>query len=199
MLGDGVLKKDAMRRFFFLTIHHFPDGTPLPSDEDELIHLDVSEILDAIDGAFLGNLRYRRATLEIGEEKGRFHVHAYVELFRSVRWSTVVKRTSDMMAKVKLVSHSRDKVHEYCGKTDDPTFLAGPWDVGHRIQQRVDESAKSALDEVLDRAMDGVPIQTLATEYPKTWVIFGRRIKEWLLDVRGYTPETEEPQRRPYR
>lgn len=193
------MKKDAMRRFFFLTIHHFPDGEPLPTDEEDLVHLDVSEILDAIDSAFVGNLRYRRATLEIGDEKGRFHIHAYVELFRSVRWSTVVRRTQNMMAKVKLVSHSRDKVHEYCGKVDDPTFLAGPWDVGHRIAQRVDESAKSALDEVLDRAMDGVPIRTLAMEYPKTWVIFGRRIKEWLLDVRGYTPETEEPHVRPYR
>jgi hypothetical protein len=47
--------------------------------------------------------------------------------------------------------------------------------------------------------LDGVPLQTLAREYPKTWVIFGRRIKEWLLDVKGYTPETEQPQRRPYR
>jgi len=198
-MGGGGLKTDAMRRFFFLTIHHFPDGEPLPSEEEALIHLDVSEILDAIDLAFTGNLRYRRATLEIGDEKGRFHIHAYVELFRSVRWSTVVRRTQDMMAKVKLVNHSRDKVHEYCGKTDDPTFLAGPWDVGHRINQRVDESAKSALDEVLDRAMDGVPVSELAREYPKTWVIFGRRIKEWLLDVKGYTPETEQPQRRPYR
>jgi len=193
------MKTDAMRRFFFLTIHHFPDGEPLPDKEEDLVHLDVSEILDAVDTAFVGNLRYRRATLEIGEEKGRFHIHAYVELFRSVRWSTVVRRTQNMMAKVKLVNHSRDKVHEYCGKTDDPTFLAGPWDVGHRIQQRVDESAKSALDEVLDRAMDGVPISTLAMEYPKTWVIFGRRIKEWLLDVKGYKPETEQPQHRPYR
>lgn len=193
------MKKDAMRRFFFLTIHHFPDGTPLPTTEEELIHLDVSEILEAVDAAFHGNLRYRRATLEIGEEKGRFHVHAYVETFRSVRWSTVVKRTMDMMAKVKLVNHSRDKVHEYCGKTDDPTFLAGPWDVGHRTPQRVDEDAKSALDEVLDRAMDGVPIQMLATEYPKTWVIFGRRIKEWLLDVRGHTLGLEQPHEPPYR
>ena len=188
-----------MRRFFFLTFHHFPDGEPLPCTEDDLVHLDVSDILDAIDNAFSGNLRFRRATLEIGEEKGRFHVHAYVETFRSVRWTTVVKRTMSMMAKVKLVNHSRDKVHEYCGKTEDPTFLAGPWDVGHRIQQRVDESAKSALDEVIDRLMDGVPYRTIATEYPKTCVIYGRRIKEWLLDIRGYTPESEQTQRRPYR
>lgn len=191
--------KDVMRRFFFLTIHHFPDGEPLPSNEDDLVHLDISDILDAIDSAFQGNLRYRRATLEIGEEKGRFHVHAYIETFRSVRWSTVVKRTQSMMAKVKLVGHSRDKVNEYCGKTDDPTFLSGPFDVGHRIQQRVDESAKSALDEVIDRLMDGVPYRTIATEYPKTCVIFGRRIKEWLLDIRGYTSEIEPSQRRPYR
>lgn len=193
------MKKDAMRRFFFLTIHHFPDGTPLPSKKEDLVHLDVSEIVEAIDQAFHRNLRYRRATLEIGEEKGRFHVHAYIETFRSVRWSTVVRRTADMMAKVKLVNHSRDKVHEYCGKTDDPTFLAGPWDFGERIPQRVDESAKAPLDELIDRAMDGVPIQTLASEYPKTWIIFGRRIKEWLLDVKGYTPESELTHGRPYR
>jgi len=43
---------------------------------------------------------------------------------------------------------------------------------------------------VLDRAMDGVPIPVLAMEYPKTWVIFGRRIKEWLLDTKGYTHES---------
>ena len=193
------MKKDAMRRFFFLTIHHFPCGKELPTTKDELKHLDISEILDGIDDAFSGNLRYRRATLEIGEEKGRFHVHAYIETFRSVRWSTVVNRTQSMMAKVKLVNHSRDKVHEYCGKTEDPTFLAGPFDVGHRIQQRVDESAKSALDEVLDRALDGVPIRTLALEYPKTWVIFGRRIKEWILDTKGYTEPVDQPQHRPYR
>lgn len=193
------MKKDAMRRFFFLTIHHFPDGSELPTTEDDLIHLDVSDILDAIDLAFTGNLRYRRATLEIGEEKGRFHVHAYIECFRSVRWSTVVKRTQAMFAQVKLVSHSRDKVHDYCGKTDDPTWLAGPWDVGIRNPQRVDESAKSALDEVLDRAMDGVPIMELARQYPKTWVIYGRRIKEWLLDIKGYREPTEHAQHRPYR
>lgn len=192
-----MAKGDAMRRFFFLTIHHFPDGEALPQDGEDLVHLDVSEILEAIDEAFIGNLRYRRATLEIGEEAGRFHIHAYVELFRSVRWSTVVNRTKGMMAKVQLVNHSRDKVHEYCGKTDDPTFVAGPWDVGNRIAQRVDESAKSALDEVLDRAMDGVPISELARLYPKTWVIFGRRIKEWLLDVRGYKPDAEVFQHRP--
>lgn len=188
-------RKDAMRRFFFLTIHHFPDGSELPSKKDDLIHLDVSDIIEAIDDAFTGNLRYRRATLEIGEEKGRFHVHAYVELFRSVRWSTVVRRTQSMMAQVKLVNHSRDRVHEYCGKTDDPTFLAGPWDRGNRIAQRVDENAKSALDELIDRALDGTPLGSLALDYPKTWIIYGRRIKEWMEDIRGYKPYSAKPLR----
>lgn len=193
------MKADAMRRFFFLTIHHFPDGEELPCDGDELVHLDVQEIIDAVDLAFTGNLRYRRGTLEVGEKKGRFHMHFYIETFRSVRWSTVVKRTASMNAKVKLVSHSRDKVHDYCAKIEDPTWLSGPFDYGQRIPQRVDESAKSALDEVIERLLDGVPYQVIAREYPKTCVIFGRRIKDWLFDITGDRPVPLEGHVRPYR
>lgn len=181
--------KDKMRRFFFLTIFYGPDGKLIDSSQD----FDAQPIIDEVDTAFTGNLRYRRGTLEICPETGKFHMHFYVELFQSVRWSTVCKRTEHMFAKVKLVDHSRDRVNEYCGKTDDPSFLAGPFDYGERIPQRKDELAKSALDEVIDRVMDGASLRIIAREYPKTWIIFGKRIKEWLRDMGKVPFLIEEP------
>ncbi len=177
------MKKDRMRRHFFLTIHHMPDGSELPTTESDFTHFDVSPLLTEIDCIFGSNLRYRKASLEIGEKKGKFHVHAYVELYQSMRWSTVCNKTAHFFAKVKTVEHSSDFVEEYCGKEEDPTFLAGPWVFGIRRKQRKDESEKTALDEVIDRLLDGNSISEIAYTYPKTWIIFGRRIKEWLYDA----------------
>lgn len=176
------MKKDKMRRFWFLTIHHYPDGSKignLADGED----FSIESILDAIDLAFTGNLRFRRATLEAGSKKGQFHVHAYVETWRSVRWSTVCNRTADMFAKVKVVEHSKLKVAEYCNKSDDPTWVAGPYDMGHMSADRKDEELKSPLDEVIELLLIGTPIQEVARSYPKTWVLYGRRLKDWLIDL----------------
>ena len=88
-----------------------------------------------------------------------------------------------MFAKVKTIESNKELVHDYCGKVEDPTFLAGPFDYGERRPNRKDEESKSALDEVIDRLLDGMPIKVIAREYPKTWIIYGRRIKEWLQDM----------------
>lgn len=176
------MKKDKMRRFWFLTIHHYPDGRKIGnlSDEEDI---DIQPILDAIDTAFVGNIRFRRATLEAGSNKGAFHVHAYVECWRSVRWSTVCNRTADMFAKVKVVEHSKLKVAEYCNKSNDPTWVAGPYDMGQLSADRKDESLKSPLDEVIDLLLIGTPISEVARAYPKTWVMYGNRLKQWLIDL----------------
>lgn len=182
-LQTGVASmKDKMRRFWFLTIHHFPNGEKIGNVKDEQ-DFDIAPILDAIDVAFTGNLRFRRATLECGDKKGAFHVHAYVETWRSVRWSTVCRRTEDMYAKVKVVEHSKHQVAEYCNKQDDATWIAGPYDLGQMSSQRKDESLKSPLDEVIDLLQIGTPIREVARSYPKTWVLYGKRLKDWLNDL----------------
>lgn len=182
-------KKDRMRRHFFLTLHHNPDGTLMPSAQEEIKEFDCQPIIDEIDSIFGTNLRYRRGTLEVGKE-GSFHMHFYVELFQSVRWNTVVKKTQHMFVKVKTIESNKELVHDYCGKIDDPTFLAGPFDYGHRRPNRKDEESKSALDEVIDRLLDGNPIKSIAREYPKTWIIYGRRIKDWLQDMGQFSRQT---------
>jgi len=181
--GVEFVKKDKMRRFWFLTIHHNPDGSPIGNIKDEK-DFDVESIIEAIDVAFTGNLRFRRATLEAGEKKGQFHVHAYIETWRSVRWTTVCRRTQDMFAKVKTIEHSKRQVAEYCNKSDDPTFVAGPFDLGEMSRDRKDEELKSSLDEVIELLKIGTPIFEVARAYPKTWVIFGKRLKDWLIDLR---------------
>ena len=176
-----------MRRFWFLTIHHHPDGRLIGNESDEE-DIDISDIIDAIDLAFTGNLRFRRATLEAGSKKGSLHVHAYVECWRSVRWSTVCRRTSDMCAKVKTIEHSKVKVFDYCHKPDDPTYIAGPFDFGQMSCDRKDESLKSSLDEVIELLQQGIPLTEVARSYPKTWIMFGARIKGWLIDINQLSP-----------
>lgn len=183
-----TFKKDLQRKFWFITTHHHPTGELIGNINDDKDHYDVSDIIECVDEAFTGNLRFRRGTLEIGAEEGKLHMHFYVECHKSVRWSTLVKRTECMNAKVQVVTHSADRVFEYCGKDGDPTWLAGPYDEGFRRPQRIDQKTESVLDEVIDRLQDGIPISEVARTYPKTWVMFGRRLKEWMMDA-GLTEE----------
>ena len=181
------MKKDKMRRFWFLTIHHYPDGRKIGNKADGE-DFDIEPIIEAVDLAFSGNLRFRRLTLECGEKKGAFHVHAYIECWRSVRWSTVCNRTRNMYAKVKVVEHSKHQVSEYCNKQEDPTWVSGPFDFGQMSRDRKDEELKSSLDEVIELLSIGTPIKIVAQQYPRTWVLYGKRLKEWLVDIGQFSP-----------
>lgn len=89
------------------------------NNPDQLIDFETSD-----------NVKYAIYSEEIGDN-GNYHFQGYIELKRPVRYTSIVKSIPELRgAHFEPRRGTPDQARAYCMKTDDPTFIAGPYEYG---------------------------------------------------------------------
>lgn len=174
--GIDIAKLEKMKRHWVITGWHHPDGRLLTDVLLEDSFLNFQDVLDEIDDAFTGILRYRCAVLEVGEKAEGVHYHVYVESETSIRWSTMCRRTEHLQCRIRPRKARRIQARDYAAKVDDPTHLAGVFEIGVFECERPDER-DSPLDDCIQMILDGYTLQEIARTHPRTFCIYGRRLE----------------------
>ena len=190
-----------------LTNESFEDPADGAAATDAL-DLRVQRALTAIDGSIgSNNLRFRIAQLEQGEnpdsEQSGVHLHAYVEVFSSVRIRTVWRALP--YARVRPRLFRRSTARDYCTPSKgkhlsellpdgyDPTHLAGPWTVGEwRPDGPDDDVSDSPLDAAVDLVMEGYSMREVAKQFPRVWVRWHRGLRDLSETAGGSSPWTRD-------
>ena len=113
---------------------------------------------------------------------GTVHIQGYMSFAACKKLSVLIKAMPGTHFEVRRGTHSQAKA--YCSKTDDPTFLAGPFEFGDdsgipdRARQRTD------LDEVKQALDAGATMEHLWENYFKTSARYYKAFEQYL-DVKS--------------
>lgn len=75
------------------------------------------------------NIKYAIYSEEVGDT-GTYHLQGYIELTRPVRLSYMKKIEGLERAHFEIRRGTPEQARAYCMKTDDPTFISGPYEFG---------------------------------------------------------------------
>lgn len=169
-------------------------------DADLTLCGQIESALRSLDACFGRSLSYRIAQLEKGssaeqpstderqktpedEMSGNgLHLQGYVETSQSIRLRTLFRRLP--YGWIRPRKGLRDTARDYATPskgTDvefDPTHIAGPWEFGRWRVSRADETADDTLQRATDLVVRGVSLRHVAERFPKTFVRYGRGLRD---------------------
>lgn len=166
-LPEGVLK--PARNYMFTcnyTLEEGPNGQPRWKDGR------MPRLLDPSLWPFAKYVVYQ---LELGKENGTHHFQGYMEL-NGVHNYTEIHRLPGLEGCWLAVRKGQQQdARRYCTKTDDPTFLDGPWEWGTPAKQ----GARSDLLDIQLKLDNGVSMKQIAQDHFASWNRHGRSFKEY--------------------
>lgn len=113
-------------------------------------------------------IRYGIYSEEIGEH-GNHHFQGYVELSDPQRFTWFKKNIPGMEeAHFEKRHGTRDQARDYCRKTDDPTFIDGPYEFGE--WEAGGQGARNDIPQVLADIKSGISMVDIAETHPRAWV-----------------------------
>lgn len=121
-------------------------------------------------------VKYAIYSEEIGEN-GTNHLQGYIELKKPVRMAYVHKLSGMATASLQVRRGTPEQARAYCMKTDDPTYIDGPYEFGEFCGQGA-RSDWTALKKDID---DKKTIQEISDNHFKLFIMWNRGIKEYRL------------------
>lgn len=191
-------KYEEMRRAFHIILHHTGEGVLLQDVMDKEDYINVEPVIDDLLSR-VPTAHYACAALEQGKGDkksglgGKLHIHIYLEVFPSLRWSTLVRRTQDFMAKVKPVKNRRGYLRDYVMKEsggihDDGTQVAGPWHFGEYREDTASEKGDS-IDDAIEMLARGATPYQIYLSFPRIYFYHRSKILALYSDLKGTFPE----------
>lgn len=128
------------------------------------------------------SLKFMVYQLELGQE-GSYHLQGYLELNSSQRitwirntW-TMWEPGSGYSTHLEPRFGSRQEAIDYCQKEE--TRIAGPWSYGSTRGQ----GSRSDLSLVATAVLERMPLNTIMSTYPTSYLRYGKHIKSMACDV----------------
>jgi len=128
-----------------------------------------------LDFTTIKNVQYAIYSEEMGDQ-GTYHFQGYIQMNRPTRLSAMCNIIPRAHFEVQRAGNS-DDARNYCAKSGDPSFLAGPYEFGTYLQQgaRVDLMAvKAALD-------NGESDLAIAENHFSSWIRYHRSFAAYRL------------------
>jgi len=183
---------DSWGRHFLATCWYHHDSQ-LHADLIKNGHLDLSTFQSEFHSmAILAQCEYYSYSVEVAEEQ--LHVHYYMELSRSIRWSTLRNKFQQFSPGTHLEARRgfRTTAREYCmgldkGLLKDSCITMGEWGVW---RPEVAATKHDPADDIISLIMDeGKTPNWIAKKYPKYFMNNGHKVirfwesitcKQWL-------------------
>lgn len=131
--------------------------------------------------------QYAIASIELGMAAQDIHYQVYLEFTHKAFTYKSVKDLHPAFRSIHIESRrgTRTEARDYCRKSDDPTFLCGPFEMGDWLEESPEsrQGQRNDLAPVMAALKRSASLEEIYDSFPNPSIKFNRSLKEIRMDL----------------